>query len=55
MNLGELNKEMFHFLEGCEILEDNDGQIVIYTGLMRDPDDNGFDPKLVDFDNTEKE
>jgi hypothetical protein len=48
MKLSELNKELFFLLDNrFEVCRDNDGQLVIYTGL-RDKDTSD-DPELVEF------
>ena len=50
MRLSELNKDAWNSFPDCEVLSDDYGQIIIYTGLMRDPKDSGHDPELVDFE-----
>lgn len=55
MRLSELNTFAYNEFSGCEVLTDDYGQIIIYTGLMRDPKDSGHDPELVDFEEEEPE
>ena len=45
MNLEDFRKNLQSTLPGVEIEYDNDGQIIIYTGLMVDDDGNVVDFK----------
>jgi len=53
MYLSELNAELFQLCPDFQLEVDNYGQIIIYTGLMKDPldiRDGSVDPNLRDFD-----
>jgi hypothetical protein len=43
MTLEELQEELEAFLPGATVSTDNDGQVIIHTGLMFDDDDAELD------------